>query len=200
MQPLSRVKPDAATDWGDPTTMARRPELAAKVARCVALWSEIEIHLGAFLGLLLHANQKAAIAMYSGVENRAAQLRLITCAAEASVPPEHFDVFSILISGIIRPAMKERAKLAHWAWGFSDDLPDALLISEPADTLDSLMQALTSQPGIEKAAVRTNFDTIYVVRDGDLEGIANRSIAAKTHLRMAMSTIWDFNAPQARIR
>jgi len=192
------VKPNAITDWGDPTTMTRRPQLAAKVARCIVHWSEIEIHLGAFLGLLLHANQKAAVAMYSGIENRAAQLRLIVCAAEASVPPDHFNVLSVLISAIIRPAMKERDKLAHWAWGFSDDLPDALLISEPARTLESLMKALISQPGIEHAAVPINFNQIFVVRDGDLEGVIERSIAAKDHLRMAMATVWEHNAPPRR--
>jgi hypothetical protein len=115
MQPLSRVKPDAITDWGDPTSMTKRPTLAAKVARSIAQWSEIELHLGAFLGLLLHTNQDAAVAMYSGLENRSAQLRMILSAAKASVPPEHFDVLSVLFSAVIRPAMRERDKLAHWA-------------------------------------------------------------------------------------
>jgi hypothetical protein len=198
MQPLSRVKPDAVTHWGDPTTMSRRPELAVKVARCIAQWSEIELHLGAFLGLLLHANQDAAVAMYSGLENRSAQLRMITSAAKASVPPEHFDVLSVLFSAIIRPAMRERDRLAHWSWGHADDLPDALLISEPGRTLRNLMGALKHLPGIERAAVPSNFDEIFVIRESDLEGIIERSATAKGHLRLAMATVWDFNPPQER--
>lgn len=196
MQPLSKVKPDAVTEWGHPTTMTRRPQLAAKVARCIAQWSESETHLGAFLSLLLHANQKAAVAMYSGLENRSAQLRLITSAAKASLPDDHFDVVSVLFSAILRPAMKERDRLAHWARGYSDD---ALLISEPALTLKNLMHAITAHPGIENAGVPVNYDHIYVVRDGDLDRIIGRSIAAKTHLRMTMAMIWDRNPPAIRV-
>jgi hypothetical protein len=122
--------------------MSLRPNLAIKVARCIAQWSEIEVHLGAFLGFLLHAHPKAAWAMYTKIDNRAAQLRMITAAAEASVPANHFDVISILLSSILRPVMRERDKLAHWTWGHSEHLPDALLISEPAETLDGLMRVL----------------------------------------------------------
>jgi hypothetical protein len=198
MRPLSRVKPDATTTWGDRTTMALRPQLAMKVSQCIAQWSEIEIFLGALLGVLLHANQQAAVAMYSGLENRAAQLRLITSAAKASVPANHFDVLSIFLTAVVRPVMKERDKLAHWTWGYSTDLPDSLLLSEPSYALENLMLALRTQPGIENAAVPTNFDRVYVVRDGDLEGISKRSDAAKIHLRVAMATVWDHNSPKER--
>jgi hypothetical protein len=198
MQPLSRVKPDAVTNWGNAETMIKRPTLAAKVARCIAQWSEIEIHLGAFLGLLLHANQKAALAMYSSLENRAAQLRLIYGAAEASIPGNQFDVIAVLIANVLRPVMRERDRFAHWVWGYSDDLPDALLISEPSESLKNLMAALHLFPGVEDAAVRTNFNLIYVIRDPDLDGIIVRSMNAKFHLRMGMSTVWDHNSPQER--
>jgi hypothetical protein len=200
MQPLSRVKPDSISSWGDPETMSLRPDLAAKVARCVSQWSEIELHLGAFLGFLLHAHPRAAWAMYTKVENRAAQLRMITAAAEASVPADHFDVLSVLISSILRPVMRERDKLAHWAWGHSDQLPDALLISEPAETLDGLMRVLKLYPGIEKAGVATNFDQIFVIRQPDLDAMIRRSMMAKVHLRIAMGTVWEDNSAQERAR
>ena len=178
--------------------MSKRPELAAKVAQCISQWSEVEIHLGAFLGLLLHANQKAAVAMYAGLENRSAQIRLITLAAEASLPLEHFDVISALIQKVIRPAMRERDRLAHWTWGYSQDVPDALLISEPARTLMSLMRALKEQPGIDYAAVPSAFDQIFVIRESDLDGILKRSTEAKYYVRLAMATVWEANRQQER--
>jgi hypothetical protein len=94
MQPLSRVNPNAIANWGHPDTMALRPALATKVARGIAHWAEIEVFLGGFLGFLLHANEAAAVAIYSGIENRAAQLRMINAAAKACVPPDHFDALS----------------------------------------------------------------------------------------------------------
>jgi hypothetical protein len=191
MQPLSRVKPDAITIFGNPETMTLRPNLAAKVARCVAQWGE-------FLGILLHANQAAALAMYSALENRAAQQRIISAAAKASVPSDHFDVISSFLSTILRPAMKERDKLAHWLWGYSDDLPDALLLAEPPSSIESLMRAITTQPGMERAAVEADYARVFVIRDPDLDGIITRSVDAKFYLRVAMSSVWDHNTPQER--
>jgi hypothetical protein len=198
MQPLSRVKSDALVKWGDPNTMMLRQKLAAMVAQCIAQWAEIEMSLGSFLGLLLHANQNAVLAMYSGVENRAAQLRMITAAAQATVPSEHFDVLSIFLSSIIRPVMKERDRLAHWPWGHSDELPEALLMQEPMAALGGLMRALTYLPGIEGAAVPANFDVVYVIREGDLEAISKRFTEAKELLRMAMASVWDHNTQTER--
>jgi hypothetical protein len=53
MQLLSHVKANAVTIWGEAETMTLRPALAAKVARCIALWSEIEVHLGRTFCLML---------------------------------------------------------------------------------------------------------------------------------------------------
>ena len=71
--------------------MTLRAKVAVKVAQYIAEWSEIESLLGLFLALLLHANQKAVLAMYAGIENRAAQLRMIDSAAGAVLPPDHYD-------------------------------------------------------------------------------------------------------------
>jgi hypothetical protein len=199
MQPLSRVKSDAITNWGDPP-MAVRPALAVKVAHCIAQWSEIEVLLGAFLALLLHANERAALAMYSGLENRSAQLRLILAAAEASLPDQHFRVISALLSALVRPAMRERDRLAHWMWGFSEQLPDALLIARPSYNLKSLMEALRRQRGDRSSLdVPSSFDEIFVVRDADLERIEARGLALKNHLRSAMATVWELNTAQQRV-
>jgi hypothetical protein len=145
MQPLSKVNRKAVTNWGLGDAMGLRPKLAVKVAQCIANYAEIEVSLGAFLGFILHTNEKAAVAMYSGLENRSAQLRMITSAAEANLPTEHFEVISALISSILRPAMRTRDKLAHWNWGSSEQLPEALLVQRPQATLGGLMKALSQQ-------------------------------------------------------
>jgi hypothetical protein len=199
MQLLSRVKPDTTTEWGKPDTMARRPKLAVKIAHAIAQWSENEILLGGFLAFLLHANQKAALAMYSGLENRSAQLRLLTAAAEATLPADHFQAVAALLTCIVRPAMKERDRLAHWSWGYSDDLPDALMMAEPSYNLKSLMVALDLQHRVKPQDVPTSFDKIFVVRDADLEGILQRGLDARNHVRLAMASVWwDHNSPQER--
>src|SRR5262249_11216514 len=91
-----------------------------------------------------------------------------------------------------------RDRLAHWLWGHSDDLPDALLFTEPAIGLESLMRAISTQPGIERAAVPFDYAHVYVVREPDLDGMISRSVNAKFYLRLAMSTVWDHNSAQER--
>jgi hypothetical protein len=85
----------AGTNWGSNPVMLLRPSVAVRVAQYIAEWSEVESLLGLFLGLLLHTNQKAALAIYSGLENRSAQLRTITSAAKAILPAHHFEVISM---------------------------------------------------------------------------------------------------------
>lgn len=136
--------------------------------------------------------------MYAGVENRAAQLRLIDAAAEASLPADYYSAISMLLTTIVRPATKERDRLAHWTWGYTAELPDALLIAEPESTLKSLMQALNNQhksPGVD---VPTNFEKIHVIREGDLIRTLKRFWAAKDNVRLAMGTVWELNTPITR--
>ena len=119
--------------------MMRRPDLAINVARCIAQWAKIKF-IFALLGLLLHTNEKAAVAMYSALENRAAQLRMLSAAAEATNSPQRCDCRIAL--GYRPSRHEERDQLAHWSWGHCVDLPDALLLSDENRTLESLMQAL----------------------------------------------------------
>ena len=125
MQPLSRVRPNAATEWGNSNTISLRPKIAIKIAECIAEYSEIETALGMFLGFLLHTNPNTALAMYGSLENRAAQFKMLDAAAKADLPENHYAAISALQTVHIKPAMRARDRLAHWCWGHSDELPDA---------------------------------------------------------------------------
>jgi hypothetical protein len=197
MQPLSRVRPNAVTHWGDPNTISSRPEIAVKIAECIAEWTEIETLLGLFLGFLLHTTPKAALAMYAGVENRASQLKMLDAAASAELPPEHYDVLATLRAVYIRPAMKERDKLAHWSWRHSPDLPDALLLTEPANKTLGLYQANEIGRG-ELVDVPSRFTTIFVVKEADLIRTLERFRRTKRLIQQAASTVWSRVAPHER--
>src|SRR5262249_30638566 len=177
MQPLSRVRPSASTFWGQQDTMARRPSLALKIAECIAEWAEIETTLGMFLGLLLHANPQSALAMWSSVENRTSQMRMLDAAAESQLPADHYDIIAVLQTAYIRPAMKERDKLAHWCWGYSEDLPDALILAEPSTKMAHHFRAIhIAKSGAGRAVVQVPDDSTsaYVVTEGDLTRTLNR--------------------------
>ena len=200
MQPLSRVKRIQQSRWGDHQAMIVRPLLATKVAQCVAEWAEIENHLGLLLALLLHANEKAALSMFSSVENRAAQLRMLHAAAESSLTPHHFDVLESLITACVRPVMKERDKLAHWCWGYSDELPDALLLTEPSNKLRGMLQVshIQANTGSSNSTIAFESEKILVIRSGDLDRLYEKSTRVQTLLRMAMGSVWTANTAQGR--
>ncbi len=195
---MSRVKPVKATHWGV-DILSERPTWAAKIAQCIGLWAEIETELGLFLALLLHANEKAALTMYSAVENRRAQTRMILSAAEATLPDFHFYVVSALMTAIVAPAMRERDKLAHWCWGKSNELPDALLITEPKNKLVGLMNAVKAQARGSGSEIPFNHSLIYVVREPDLDRTLKQFSDVEQHLREAMGSVWQKNSSQERV-
>jgi hypothetical protein len=201
MQPLSRVNPNCATEWGSNSVMLKRPKVGARIAQYIAEWSEIESLLGLFLAMLLHANQKAVLAIYSGLENRAAQLRMITSAAQAVLPQDHFDVVEVLMKIDIRPSMRYRDKLAHWCWGYSDQLQDALLLREPADKLANMTDFVNLQQQRDRVSrdIPINFDTIYVVTESDLDRALIQLADVQHRLLTVHGSIWERNPPEVRI-
>jgi hypothetical protein len=201
MQPLSRVNSNCATEWGSNSVMLKRPNVAARVAQYIAEWSEIESLLGLFVAMLLHANQKAILAIYSGLENRAAQLRMITSAAEAVLASDHFDVVEVLMRIDIRPSMRYRDKLAHWCWGYSDQLPDALLLREPADKLANMTDFVNLQQHAYRVSrdIPINFDTIFVVTGSDLDRALEQLVEVQHRLLTVHASIWEKNSQKVRV-
>jgi hypothetical protein len=181
--------------------MSSRPALAAKIAHCIAVWAEIETLLGVFLAMLLHANERAALSMYSAVENRAAQTRMILAAAKATLEDSHFNIISALMASVVTPAMKDRDKLAHWCWGMTEELPDALLITEPKYKLGALLNSVHVQAKTKASNPQIPFehDQIYVLRDGDLDRMLKRFYAVEETLRTAMGSVWSSNSVPARV-
>ncbi len=201
MQPLNRVKYVYATDWGsNHKVMLTRPALAAKVAQCIAYWAEIEVSLGMFLAFLLHANEKAVLAIYTGLENRAAQLRMIESAASAILPQDHADIVSVVLNALVRPSMRYRDKLAHWCWGFTDELPDALLIRDQEQHLARLAEGLRKQAEtrVPINIVGADHSTIFVVRDGDLDRYLDQLSKLELILRQTMASAWAANTEEKR--
>jgi hypothetical protein len=184
--------------WGDQYHMSEKPHLAAKVMECIAEWTEIETFLGQLLGLILHTSPKAALLMFSAVENRAAQLRIVSSAAESELDEDTNDLLAALMTVFIRPTMKTRDKLAHWCWGRSKDLPDALLLAEPSRKMMLHFNKNTPIPLMKTNPLPDS--EIFVLTAPDLERFANNFRDAKQHLLDFMSCLWSRNPVELRTR
>jgi len=193
MQPLSRVSPTAGVAMGTQDAMTTRPKVAIKIAECVAEWAEIETVIGLFLALLLDADASAAVAMYTSVENRAAQMRMVEAAARSKLTSNHFEVVEAIMVAFVRPAMKERDRLAHWCWGYSPDLPEDLLLIDPDQKIAQHTHIIMH--------LFKNFefkrDQIFVVTEGDLTRMLARFRQAHAYVGKLTGTVWSQKpAPQ----
>jgi hypothetical protein len=193
MQPLSRVKADANVSFGQDDTMAIRPMVAVKIAECIAEWANIETMLGMFVALLLDTDGKTILAMYTGLENRAAQMRMVEAAAKSKLPMHHYEIFAVVMRAFVRPSMKQRDRLAHWCWGHSPELSDALLLMQPDEKMSLHLGAISPPKPIE-------FDRskIFVVTEADIAKMVQRLRATTDHFAILMGTVWQSNTIQQR--
>jgi hypothetical protein len=133
-QPLSRAAPDASIMVGNAgdRPLERHPRLAAVALEAIASWSNVEAFLLRLFVQLLGGAEALATSVYMALEGQSAKSSAIRAAA-STVLRDKPQVMAVLeaILAIARTNEKDRNKLAHWVWGDSADLPDALLLFDP---------------------------------------------------------------------
>lgn len=174
--------------------MASRPALTTKIAECIAEFAEVEFALGSALGALLKSEAKTALAMFVRASSRNAQMTMLRSAAEAALPSHHFRVFEAVINKSVSPAMADRDRLAHWCWGYSPDLPKALLIMDPARKTVNLAThfLMPDEP------MKIDRNAIYVVTEADLARTLKRIREARRLLNIFIGTVWQGNSDAKR--
>jgi len=82
--------------------------------------------MGLTLGALLGSKSEAAVALFLSIRNARAQKEAVSAAANVSISGEHLDALEAVLS-LYSSIGKQRHELAHGIFGFSDELPDAVL-------------------------------------------------------------------------
>jgi hypothetical protein len=156
-QPLSRVFPEAnVLGLGDmpDSALCERPQLAHMIAQVIVSWSHVEgFMLKLFVTLMGGRNQIAAD-VFLALETQSAKIAAINAAAKRL--PENQEQLLHAILRIAKSKQRARDKIAHGSWGFSPQLPDALLLIDPRASF---------------AESNHKHDHIYVYRQSDFEGI-----------------------------
>lgn len=161
-QPLSKVAPNANIMIGNvgDYPMQRHPELALLVAEVIASWANVESFLlNLFIELMGGPKGKAATVFVS-LDSRSARTAAIQAVAR-SLPEKHKKLLDAILA-VTKSNAKSRDKIAHHIWGDSPNIPNALLLHNPKDSIDQL--------------ARTN---IFVYRENDFKQIikANERLA-----------------------
>ncbi len=141
-QPLSRVCRDAVGlfifDCGS-APIDWCPALGAHAAKVIAAWASLESRQNRLLVTMLGAHAKPAVAMYRALLSTSAQYSVFRAAADVLLSPDERDVFEVILK-LTNSVAKERHKIAHWIWGYSSAVPDALILCNPTETIESALR------------------------------------------------------------
>ncbi len=125
---LRDVKPDAGSDF-QPGAISRNPELAALFAVVANHWTRLELELGRTLAEFLHTQPEIGVEIYGSITSITAKLALVARTAAVANPPltdtEHRVLGALL--QMLKQLYEKRNIIEHGMWGYSAQLPDALL-------------------------------------------------------------------------
>ena len=131
-QPFSKFSKTGNYVFGN-DALTFDPILGALVARAIAGWSIVEVHLGNTFAALIGAKQPAVVSMYAALRSFEAQRDMLNAAARDLLPKR----YALLIEATVRVVStqaKERHRFAHWVWGKPmGELADCLILAEPGD-------------------------------------------------------------------
>jgi hypothetical protein len=133
--PLSTVKPGATVELNT-NALKERPELSQLIAVAVGKWAHVEHLLALLMIRILGANHRPSIAMFTTLTSSNLQMVALKAAGQAGLRDDDLDHFSASVR-VAESAGKQRHKLAHWIWGQSPDLPNALLLADPAHLFEN---------------------------------------------------------------
>ncbi len=153
--------------------MRQRPELAALVAEAIGCWSDVQFRLAVLLSALTGAAADQCAAMFFALTGSASQTAALDGAGQMNLPEDELALFNAVLM-VARACEKERNKLAHWTWGHSAELPDALLLIDPKHWARKVtrVRVKTRRPGMITAEDFTiDRREVLVYRKADLKRI-----------------------------
>lgn len=126
-QPLSRVKPDADIRV---RAAALPPKFCVYITRTITAWAYNDHLLANMLCGFLNAEYEVVAAMYQSLVSGEARRAALYAAAKAAVP-QHLNLIIATIQST-KVSREERNHFAHHIWAISEQLPDAMILVDPA--------------------------------------------------------------------
>jgi hypothetical protein len=155
-----------------PEAIALRPKLAPLIAEIIARWADIEANIGTILSYILQAEAAPTAAMLYAVRSSSAQLDMILAAGWAKLFDPQLEIFEAVIQAA-RSVGKKRNIIAHHVWGYTVELPEALLLIEPeaySDVFVELQNAFKS-PDAGWTILQADNERTLVYRENDFHEI-----------------------------
>ena len=181
-QPLSHY-PKASIPIGNSNDSPShvRPQVALAAMSVIAGWSILESFVSSFFVDLLGANPAPAAAIYSVIRSEAAQKDALRAVAGTRLSDVEMDLLEAVFS-VFDSAAKGRNKVAHWVWGYANEIADGVLLCNPRD----FMQLQLDERDGSVDLSRQWREKIYVFDKADFESMArdiNRAMDFVVRLR-----------------
>lgn len=117
--------------------LADRPEHAAVLGRIFTSWSLIEATVAGLLGLMMHADHRAALAVLKTFNSNFSRVNAVRKIGKDMLDASVWEDFDNLMKEVLAYA-NERNKIAHSLWGVDKDQPD-LVVRIPMSVIPNLV-------------------------------------------------------------
>ncbi len=167
-QPLTKRYPKVKPTFG-PGFLEDRPQAAALVARCIALWTEVEAEEARLLATMLRANTEPAVALFLTLQSSRVQFAVLDAVAKVVLNEADYELFAALMK-YRESVEKERNALAHDRFGGAAEIKEGVLWIDPIDLSEHTVRVTAS--GITDEALDRVRSKTFVYELGDFEAIA----------------------------
>jgi hypothetical protein len=183
-QPLSKFLPPSG-EWGykfGEEAFEKEPHLALLFARVILRHSAMESAMGHLLIKILDAHAAPGYAMFSAITSTSGKTAALGAAADSMLSGAELQAFHV-VSRLVKAMSKERNKLAHDLWGYSTEVPGALITTKPTEFQERTIAFdyhwrnifNTKRSGDRNPTsidlITPNTDKIFVYREADFQRI-----------------------------
>lgn len=144
----------------DVDALKARPQHAAVLGRIFTSWSLIEGTIAALLGLMMHADERAALAVLQTFHNNHARVDAVRKVGAEMLAEEFKGDFDNLMKEVLNYAT-ERNAIAHHLWGVCDDKP-ALVYRIP---MSAVCGIVVKSPAMDVKKINEYLDLIKAKMD-----------------------------------
>ncbi len=135
--------------------LLERPDHAAVLGRIFTSWSLIEASIAGLLGLMMHADQRAALAILSTFRTNSSRVQAVRKVGKEMLDATMQADFDALMKEVLAYA-EERNAIAHNLWGVKDDELE-VVYRMPMTTLSDFVVAAPHQMTIDADNIVASF-------------------------------------------
>ena len=128
------MRPNASIAVG-PAYIKEAPDFAKAAAGVIAFWAHNDGNLAAILSFMLKTDIRTAVAMYQAIISADGKRAALLAAADNA--REEWE--ATLLRAVLKangPSRNQRNEFAHGIWGYSAEIPDAILLMDARVVMD----------------------------------------------------------------